>query len=213
MRRPRRPSRPTRRERRRSSSVTPRGLKSRTGTDTRRPSAVTAMATALRCRPRNRSTRSDSSCPRQRGSAECKGQRCRDATTPRVPLRLRRRAGGAPAEIRPVLPRSRDHLRDRRDHPRSPRPIRDRRDRSATTSAIAATDRIQPPASSQSAPPLDAARPLPNQVTAIGQTDRVDASAPTTIGSGDRRPRGSSTATTSWSSACTFVVGCRITRR
>ena len=66
MRRPRRLSSPSSRERRRSRRDTPWGARSRRGTLTRRPSAVTTTATVLRLRPWKKSKRPDSSKPAMR---------------------------------------------------------------------------------------------------------------------------------------------------
>ena len=101
MRRPRRPSRPARSERRRSRGDTPWGSRSRRGTFTRRPSAVTTTATRLRLRPWKKSKRPGSKWPRRHdGCAECNGHRAR-----RQPSRPKgnRAATGCPNE------------RDRRD--------------------------------------------------------------------------------------------------
>ncbi len=63
MRRPRRLSRPARSERIRSRGDTPWGSRSRRGTLTRRPSAVTTTAMRLRLRPWKKSKRPDSNQP------------------------------------------------------------------------------------------------------------------------------------------------------
>ena len=99
MRRPRRLSRPARSERIRSRGDTPWGSRSRRGTLTRRPSAVTTTAMRLRLRPWKKSKRPDSNRARpvtgvRSVAAHARGTQPPNRNDPRRGGRPRRRQGG-----------------------------------------------------------------------------------------------------------------------
>ena len=118
MRRPRRLSRPARSERRSARGVTSWGSRSRRGTVTRRPSAVTTTATRLRLRPWKKSKRPDSCGPSAAtGSRSVAAGRRSDATTEPQPF-----VAGASPEVREAVPADAGGVR--LSHPDGSPPLR-----------------------------------------------------------------------------------------